>query len=67
MVFCTVEIFAADDVHGSITRHRANLVKIGQTVTGISRFTDFSKMAVVRHLGFAGRVFGPRTNSTRQF
>ena len=41
-----------------------NFVKIDQAVTEISRFIDFSKMAAVRHLGFAGRVFGPRTNST---
>ena len=37
-----------------------NFVKIGQTVRGISRFIDFSKIAAVGHLGFAGRVFGPR-------
>ena len=43
-----------------------NFVKIGQTVMEILWFIDFSKMAAVRHLGFAGRVFGPRTNSTRR-
>jgi len=30
-----------------------NLVEIGQNVTEIWRFFDFSKMAAVRHLGFA--------------
>ena len=43
-----------------------NFVKIGQTVTEISRFIDFSKMAAVHHLGFAGRVFGQPTDSTRR-
>jgi len=36
-----------------------NLVEIEQTVAELWRFFDFSKMAAVRHLGFAMRVLGP--------
>jgi len=42
-------------------RYRADFVAIGQPVTEIWRLPDFSKMAAVRHLGFAVRVFGPPT------
>jgi len=61
--FGTVEILTADGFHGSNTRHHA---KIGQIVMEISQFLHFSKMAAVRHLGFAGRVFGPPANSIRR-
>ena len=37
--------------------HETIPVLLRPTVTEISRFIDFSKMAAVRHLGFAGRVF----------
>jgi len=41
-----------------------NLIKIGQTVAEIWRFNGFFKMAVARHLGFAGRLLGPSTTTT---
>jgi len=37
-----------------------------QTVTEILRYIDFYNMAAICHLGFAGRVFRPHTDSTRQ-
>ena len=48
---------------GPIRVKLPNFVKIGQTITEISRFIDFFKMAAVRHLGFAGRVFERCTTS----
>jgi len=38
-------------------------VKIGQSVAKILRFFRFFKMAVIRHLGFVWRIFGPSTDS----
>jgi len=43
---------------------RANFVVIGHSVAVIWRFLDFSKTAVVRHLGFVMRVFGTPTKGT---
>ena len=59
LVFCTVEFFRPMTSRGPLRVIMPNFIKIGQTVTEISRFMDFSNMAAVRHLGFAGRVFRP--------
>ena len=58
-------LFETEWSRGSNYVSMRNFVAIGPTVAAIWRFFDFSKMAAVRHLGFAMCVFGPPANDIR--
>ena len=62
--FHNVGILGSEGSRGSKCATMPNFVTIGQTVADIWRFSNFSKMAAVRHLGFVVHLIGPPTNST---
>ena len=59
--FSNFELLTVGQLKSVEMRRRAKFGQIGQTITKVWRFFDFSKMAAVRHLGFVMWVFGPPT------